>query len=100
MCFFYLIKQFNKGSVKLGLRYFLQKAVHAEVNDAVAQRTDLSSQSTSQIAFAAPCGSGYKYVFGSVDKQSIGKLHELIRCYVTRRIAINLLKDSIVSKFT
>src|SRR5450759_5926509 len=100
MCFFYLIKQFYKGSVKLVLSYFLQKAVHAKINDAVTQRTDLSSQSTSQVAFTAPCGSGYKYVFGSVDKQSIGKLHELIRRYVTRRIAINLLKDSIVPKLT
>src|SRR5664280_46599 len=100
MCFFYLIKQLNEGSVKFGLGHFLKESVHSKVNDPITQGTDLSSQSTSHITLTATCSPGYKYVFGSVNKQSIGKLHELIRRYVTRRIAINLLKDSIVPKLT
>src|SRR5450756_1626672 len=96
MCFFDLIKQFYKGSVKFGLGHFLKEAVHAKVNDPVTKRTDLSPNSTSQVALTTTGSPGYKYVFGSVNEQSISKLHKLIRCYVTGRITVNLLKDSIV----
>src|SRR5664279_3794 len=96
MCFFDLIKHFNEGSVKFGLRYFLKEAIHAKVNDPVTKRTDLSPNSTSQVALTTTGSSSYKYVFSSVNEQSISKRHKLIRCYVTGRITVNLLKDSIV----
>src|SRR5512139_4114890 len=99
MCFFYLIEHFNKGSVKLGLRHFLQEAVHPKVNDTVPQRTGLSAQGTCQVAFTAPRGAGDKDVLCPVNEQSVSKLHKLIRCYVARRITIHLFKDCIIPEF-